>query len=290
MVYDNGTTKNVFGVGLGLRRPLIDYLNAPQFMTPQFLELAPENWIGLGGQSEADLHRLAESYPIILHGLSLSLGSPDPIDRRLLSAIKHFMSAYTIPIYSEHLSFSGANGHLYDLLPLPFTQTMVKQVVGRINAVQELLNVPLVIENIASYAQSPSDMTEIDFFMSVVEKSGCEILLDVNNVYVNSINHQFDARKYISALPSNRIRYMHIAGHYKESESLLIDTHGTAVCHEVWDLLAFSYACHGVKPTVLERDFNLPVWDELSRELISIAEHQEDAINSLMNAKGARSE
>jgi uncharacterized protein (UPF0276 family) len=232
-----------------------------------FLELAPENWIGVGGRFGARLEELGERFPFIMHGLSLDIGGPDPLDGELLDGVAALMQRFHVPIYSEHLTYCAAEGHLYDLLPLPFTEEAVHYVSGRIRQVQDRLGVPLVLENASYYAQAHREMDEATFISAVVAESGCQLLLDVNNVYVNSINHRYDPVQFIEALPLEAVRYLHIAGHYDEAEDLKVDTHGTDVIDAVWSLLDETYARVGPLPTLLERDFNFPALDALLGEV-----------------------
>lgn len=270
----------VSGVGLGLRRELLHQLASHKPDIISFFEVAPENWLPFGGALGKQFRRMTEQYPFICHGLSLSLGSPDPLDLDLLAALKQFFRQHQIRLYSEHLSYCSAGGHLYDLLPMPFTFAAARYVAGRIRQVQDILQQQLVIENVSYYATPGQEMSELDFTLEVLRQADCGLLLDVNNVYVNAHNHGYNARDFIAALPSNRIVYGHIAGHYQNKRSgqpALIDTHGSAVCADVWQLLAFAYQQHGVFPTVLERDFNLPPLSELTTELALIQHHQQQA-------------
>ena len=173
-------------------------------------------------------------------------------------------------IYSEHLSFCGDNGHLYDLLPMPFTQEAAAYTAGRIRQVQDVLERRIAIENISYYAPLGQEINEIEFLAAVLESADCDLLLDVNNVYVNSVNHGYSVEEFLQALPTNRITYLHIAGHHQESPELLIDTHGTPVVPSVWSLLGQCYQRFGVLPTLLERDFNTPPWKDLLAEIETI--------------------
>lgn len=254
-------------VGLGLRRGLLDAIEAAAPGDFDFLECAPENWIGVGGALGARFDALAARHPIVLHGLSLSLGGSAPLDGDLLDGIAGFMARHGISRYSEHLSYSADDGHLYDLLPLAFDAPTVAHVAARIDRVQQRLGRRIAIENVSYYAAPWQAMPEADFVNAVLEAADCDLLLDVNNVHVNAINHGYDADAFLAAMPSARIAGYHVAGHYDEAEDLKIDTHGAAVKDAVWRLLGMAYACHGVKPTLLERDFNYPAWPELRREL-----------------------
>ena len=254
-------------VGLGLRRGLLDAIEAAPDRTFDFLECAPENWIRVGGALGARFAALRDRHPITLHGLSLSLGGAMPLDDVLLDDIATFMDRQHIHHYSEHLSYSADDGHLYDLMPLAFDEATVSHVAVRIDQVQQKLGRRIAIENVSYYAAPWQRMPEVDFINAVLEFGDCDLLLDVNNVYVNAINHGYDAHAFLEAMPSARVGGYHIAGHFDEADDLKIDTHGAAVKDDVWDLLDAAYKTHGIKPTLLERDFNYPVWDELVGEL-----------------------
>lgn len=273
-----GYTANVSGAGLGLRRSLLDTLEYATTENIQFMEVAPENWINLGGRLGKKFRSYTERFPFVCHGLSLSIGSPAPLNTELLRAIKHFMQMHGICYYSEHLSYCSDDGQLYDLLPIPFTEEAVNYVADRILQAQDILGQRIAIENSSYYCAPQQEMSESEFINSVVKKADCALLLDVNNVYVNSINHRYDPCEFLSSLPGERIAYIHIAGHYQEAEDLRVDTHGTAVIDPVWDLLEAAYARFGVKPTLLERDFNIPPLDELMKELDYIKHCQQKAV------------
>ncbi|AZD48101.1 DUF692 domain-containing protein [Pseudomonas chlororaphis] len=264
-------------VGLGLRRALLDALNTAPAGAFDFLELAPENWIGLGGAHGAALRALAERYPLSCHGLSLSLGGPAPLDLGFLREVRQFLERFKVPLYSEHLSYCGDDGHLYDLLPLPFTEEAVRHVAARIRQAQDVLGRRLAVENVSYYAAPRQDMDELAFTNAVLAEADCDLLLDVNNLYVNSVNHSFEPQAFLAGLPPERVVAMHVAGHYDQSASLKIDTHGAPVKPVVWDLLARAYQLFGVQPTLLERDFNFPPFAELLGELDSIRQLQADA-------------
>lgn len=261
------------GAGLGLRRPLLDAFEAGP-VAVDFLEVAPENWIGVGGRLGRRFRALTERYPFVCHGLSLSLGGPAPLDEALLREIRVFLERHQVRCYSEHLSYCSDDGHLYDLLPIPFTEAAVHHVAARIRRTQEILERRIAIENVSTYAAPGQEMSELEFTRAVLEEADCDLLLDVNNVYINAVNHGYDPEAFIRALPGERIAYGHIAGHYTEAEDLLIDTHGAGVIDPVWRLLDLAYAVHGVFPVLLERDFNLPPLGELLREVERIREAQ----------------
>jgi uncharacterized protein (UPF0276 family) len=255
--------------GLGLRRALLDDLLKAPAGAFDFLECAPDNWIGVGGVFGDALDRLARRHPLTCHGLSLSLGGPDPLDLEFLRQTREFLDRHQVALYSEHLSYCAADGQLYDLLPLPFTEAAVQHVAARIRQAQDVLGRRIAIENISSYAIPSAEMDEASFIRAVLKAADCDLLLDVNNVCVNACNHGYDARAFIAALPSDRIVAYHIAGHDDRGPDLKIDTHGAPVCEDVWALLDHTYAVHGVRPTLLERDFRFPplavLLDEVAR-------------------------
>ena len=257
-------------VGLGLRRGLLKDLQAAPVGSFDFLEVAPENWIGIGGAHGAALRALAERYPLSCHGLSLSLGGSAPLDVAFLKEVRVFLDHYNVPLYSEHLSYCSDDGHLYDLLPLPFTEEAVHHVAARIRQSQDILGRRLAVENVSYYAAPRQDMDELTFTNAVLREADCDLLLDVNNVYVNSINHGFDPQVFLAGIDAGRVVAMHVAGHFDESDTLKIDTHGASVKPVVWSLLAQAYARFGAHPTLLERDFNFPAFSELVAELQTI--------------------
>ncbi|MEW6647791.1 MAG: DUF692 domain-containing protein [Pseudomonadota bacterium] len=254
------------GAGLGLRRALLEPLQASTEL-PDFFEVAPENWIGVGGAVGRRLRAFSERRPLLCHGLSLNLGGNAPLDRAFIARVGAFLAAHAVPCYSEHLSYCADDGHLYDLLPLPFTLGAARHVAARIRQVQDQLGRRIAVENISYYAAPGQEMSELEFLRAVLDEADCDLLLDVNNVYVNAANHGYDARAFISALPTARIAYLHMAGHLVEDDGLIVDTHGAAVVDPVWQLLQYTYANHGVLPTLLERDFNLPPLQELLTEI-----------------------
>ncbi len=269
------STPNLTGAGIGLRRALTRELTEEVPQEIDFFELAPENWIGLGGKLGRQLKALSEQRPIIAHGLSLSIGGPAPLDEALIEAIKSFVKQFRIQIYSEHLSYTNDGGQLYDLLPMPFTEEAVLYTAARVKRVQEILERPISLENVSYYLSPKIDMTEVEFIRAVVEEADCGLLLDVNNVYVNSVNQGYDPIDYIQQLPLQRVSYLHVAGHYVEDDGLIVDTHGTDVISPVWDLLASTYGLLGSVPTLLERDFNIPSLDHLLTEVAMIKERQQ---------------
>ncbi len=236
-----------------------------------FMEVAPENWIGVGGQPGKRFREFTERYPFVAHGLSLSIGSPAPLDETFLHRVRRLLDEHNFRCYTEHLSYSSDDGHLYDLMPIPFTEEAVHHVAGRIRRVQDILERRIAMENVSYYAAPGKQMEEIEFITAVLSEADCDLLLDVNNIYVNSINHRYDAEQFLRALPAERVVYCHVAGHYDEAADLKVDTHGAPVIDPVWSLLEVAYEHCGVVPTLLERDFNIPPLPELLAEVGHIA-------------------
>ena len=248
----------VHGAGLGLRRAHFDDLLAGIPAAVGFMEVAPENWIDVGGKGGKQFRAITEQVPLVCHGLALNIGGLAPIDEIFLGRIKQFLEIHRVRYYSDHLSYCADHGQLYDLLPIPFTWEAAQHVAARIRQVQDILERRIAIENVSYYAAPGQEIAEIDFIKAVIEQADCLLHLDLNNIYVNSVNHGFDAREFLCALPGQRIAYAHIAGHFKRAEDLIIDTHGADVIEPVWALLELAYREFGVFPTLLERDFDVP--------------------------------
>ena len=291
------------GAGLGYRRDLAgDFLNLSSNNAIQFMEVAPENWVKMGGAARYKFDQAAERYPLAVHGLSLSLGGQAPLDRELLKNTKALMTQYNSTFFSEHLSYCECEGHLYDLLPMPFTEEAVKHVAQRIRYVQDFLGLQISLENTSYYLHSPtSTMNEVEFLNAIAQEADCGIHLDVNNIYVNGVNHGLlDPYVFLDQVDVKRVNYIHIAGHdeehsaaqvvedlegesfnkikgaYRHLPELLIDTHGEAVKGTVWDLLEYAYQrLPVIPPTLLERDFNFPPFAELYAEVEHIAQLQQ---------------
>lgn len=277
----SNNTSHLQGAGLGLRRSFMTELLTEAHTLPDFFELAPENWLGMGGRYAKQLRAYSERFPIVCHGLSLSIGGTAPLDAAFLQALKKFFTEHQVRCYSEHLSYTGDEGHLYDLLPIPFTEAAVNHVASRVMQVQDILGRRIALENVSYYAAPSQEMSESEFLLAVLAKADCELLLDVNNVFVNSINHRYDPRAFITALPADKIAYLHMAGHFVEAEDLRVDTHGDNISAEVWALLDFTYQQFGVLPTLLERDFNIPPLAELLLEVELIKSHQAQVKKSI---------
>jgi uncharacterized protein (UPF0276 family) len=252
--------------GLGLRRKLLPELLAMKPGAVDFLEVAPDNWIGVGGLFGEQLATLSSRFPISAHGLSLSLGGVEPLDMDLLQRTRAFIDRHDVVFYSEHLSYTSDDGHLYDLMPSPFTDEAIHHVAARIRQVQDVLGRRIAVENVSYYAAPYQALAEVDFIGAVLAEADCDLLLDVNNLYVNAINHGYDAEDFLARLPGHRVSQYHIAGHFDEDIDLKVDTHGAPVKPDVWALLASAYRRFGVRPTLLERDFNFPPLKELLAE------------------------
>jgi uncharacterized protein (UPF0276 family) len=228
---------SVSGAGLGLRRALLGPLQDQPLAAVDFMEVAPDNWIGVGGRRGKQLRAMTERYPFVCHGLSLSLGGPEPLDETFIQRVRDFLDKHRVRFYTEHLSYCTDGGHLYDLMPIPFTEEAIHYVSERIRRVQDLLGRRIGIENVSYYAAPGAELSEIEFISGVLVEADCDLLLDVNNIYVNSINHRYDPVGFLEQLPSERICY--------------------------------------VFPTLLERDFNIPPLEALLGEVNQIRELQE---------------
>jgi uncharacterized protein len=255
------------GYGLGLR-PMhyADFLAAPQAV--DWLEFISENYMIQGGKPLAMLDAIRQDYPVVMHGVSMSIGSVAPLDTDYLHRLKSFADHIDAKWISDHLCWTGVHGvNLFDLYPLPYTAEAIKHVAGRIRQVQDILGRRLVIENVSSYINyADSAMSEWDFVTAIAEESDCLLLLDINNIYVSGINHGFDPRTYIDKLPTHRIQQIHLAGHSNIGD-FIIDTHDAAIIDPVFDL--YGYACRRLGPisTMIERDDKIPPLPELLAEL-----------------------
>ena len=264
--------------GLGLRRGMLPELLQLEPTDVDFMEIAPENWIGVGGRFGHQFSQLAERFPLVCHGLSLSIGSPAPLDTDFVAEVKTFLDEHNISLYTEHLSYcSDGTGHMYDLMPIPFTDEAVSMVAERVRQVQDILERRIALEHVSYYAAPGQEISEVAFVNAVLAEADCDLLLDVNNIYVNAINHRYDPYDFLARLDTSRTAYIHIAGHYEEAEDLRVDTHGSAVIEPVWQLLEAAFAKDGVKPVLLERDFNFPPMSELLSEIERIRSIQCEA-------------
>jgi uncharacterized protein (UPF0276 family) len=260
----------VSGAGLGLRRAHLGPLLREIPPTVDFVEVAPENWLGAGGRLGRAFEQIVERVPLVCHGLLLNLGGPDPLDLEFLARLKPFLERHRVRCYGDHLSFCADGGQLYELLPMPFTAEAVTHLAGRIRLVQDVLERRIAVENASYYCALAHDLTELEFVTGVLEEADCDLLLDVNNVYVNSSNHGGDPVAFLRGLPAGRIAYAHVAGHLRTDDDLIIDTHGAPVIDPVWQLLETAYELFGVFPTLLERDENIPALETVLEEVAII--------------------
>ena len=232
-----------------------------------WLEIHSENFFDAGGPNRRYLDVIREHYPISLHGVGLSLGSTDPLDMDHLAKLKALIARCEPGLVSEHLAWSSVAGrHMNDLLPLPYTEEALRHICLRIEQTQDYLGRQVLIENLSSYVRfSHSTLPEWEFLAAVARLTGCGILLDINNIYVSTVNHDFDPYLYIQAMPSAAVQEIHLAGHH-DSGDYLIDNHGTPVCDKVWQLYRHALHCHGVKPTLIEWDSDIPALSVLLQE------------------------
>ncbi len=252
------------GFGVGLRRPHYAYVleNLPPM---DWFEAISENFMVAGGRPLEVLERVREHYPIVLHGVSMSLGSTDAFNREYLSDLARLARRFEPAWISDHLCWTGVGGHnLHDLLPLPYTEEALRRVAARIREVQEILERPILIENVSSYMEfTISTLSEWEFLAAVAEEADCGILLDINNIYVSAFNHRFDPLVYIDAIPVERVVQFHLAGH-SDHGTYLLDTHDHPVREEVWSLYEYAVRRFGEVSTLIEWDDNIPEFTELA--------------------------
>ena len=260
----------VIGVGLGLRREIAEetFDHASEI---DWLEFIPENYMGLGGMAKERLEAARGAFPLVSHGVNLSIGSTDDLKEDYLASLKKLLDHTNAPWWSDHLCFTSIGGaYMHDLLPLPFTKEAVRHIAERIKRVQDYIERPFLLENISFYMDMPgAEMTDAQFMAEIIEKADCGLLLDVNNVYVNSVNHNFDPLDYLKQIPMERTVQMHVAGHKKIGD-YIIDTHGAAVIDPVFHLLRWVLQQTTVHGVLLERDQNFPEFSELIQELQTI--------------------
>ncbi len=263
------THDQIHGFGLGLRTE--HYADFGQHRPPgvDWLEIISENYLVPGGKPLHHLDRIRADFPVVMHGVSLSIGGTDALDTAYLRDLRALASRVQPAWVSDHLCWTGVSGrNLHDLLPLPLTEAALCHTVDRIGRVQDALGRRLVLENVSSYVRFAADeMAEHEFVTELARRADCQLLLDVNNVYVSSVNHGFDARAYIDAMPADRVVQLHLAGHSSGADGLLIDTHDAPVCAAVWDLYAHTLRRIGAKPTMIERDDHIPALADLLAEL-----------------------
>jgi uncharacterized protein len=255
------------GFGLGLRTPHYEaVLNEPHAI--DWLEVITENYLVPGGKPLDYLERMRRRFPLVMHGVSLSIGSTDPVDFEYLAQVRALAARIEPHWISDHLCWTGIEGrNLHDLLPLPYTEEALAAVVERVGQVQDALGRQILLENVSSYlTYRASDMSEWEFLREVAQRADCAILLDINNIYVSSVNHGFDPRTYLQSIPKDRVRQFHLAGH-SDVGGHLIDTHDHPIVEPVWDLYCAAVAQFGAVPTMIERDDNIPALSELVAEL-----------------------
>ncbi len=255
------------GYGLGLRTSHYEAVLAEPHAI-DWLEVITENYLVPGGKPLDYLERIRGRFPVVMHGVSLSIGSTDPIDLDYLAAVKALAARIEPHWISDHLCWTGIEGrNLHDLLPLPYTEEALALVVARVGQVQDALGRQILLENVSSYLTfHASEMSEWEFLREVAQRADCAILLDINNIYVSSVNHGFDPLAYLRAMPQDRVRQFHLAGH-SDLDGHLIDTHDHPIVQPVWDLYCAAVAHFGAVPTMIERDDNIPELRELVAEL-----------------------
>jgi uncharacterized protein (UPF0276 family) len=254
------------GFGLGLRpEHYADFVAQPRRV--DWLEILSDNYLVPGGKPLHYLDKIRRDYPVVMHGVAMNIGSCDPLDVDYLKALKALANRVEPAIISDHLCWTGVAGkRLHDLLPLPYTEEALAHVVDRIRQVQDFLGRRLTIENVSTYLQAKAPMTEWEFLAAIADAADCDLLVDINNIYVSSRNHGFDAVTYLRALPVERVRQFHLAGHSDHGD-YCIDTHDHPVCDDVWHLYATAARMFGDVPTMIERDDNIPPLPELLAEL-----------------------
>jgi len=258
---------NLTGFGLGLRPTHYEALLSEPHRI-DWLEIVTENYLVPGGQALHFLERIRARFPLAMHGVSLSIGSTDPIDREYLKAVRRLADRIEPAWISDHLCWTGVEGrNVHDLLPLPYTEEALALVAARVGEVQEALGQRILLENVSSYLTfKTSEMHEWEFLTEVAERADCDILLDINNIYVSSVNHGFDPSRYLRAVPRERVRQFHLAGH-SDMGGHLIDTHDHPIAAPVWTLYREAVAHFGRVPAMIERDDNIPPLAELVAEL-----------------------
>jgi uncharacterized protein (UPF0276 family) len=255
------------GLGLGLRSDHYDYIleNRPKV---DFFEIISETYLTGHGRSVRLLDQIAEHYPIVMHGVSLSIGSTDPLNLEFIQSLKKLTKRYNVPYVSDHLCWTGILGrNTHDLLPVPLTESTLKHVVGRIRQVQDMLECPLALENPSNYLEfTQSQMPEYEFMTRMVEEADSALLLDLNNIYVSAFNHGFDAKHYVDQIPPERVLHHHLAGHTNKGTHIL-DTHSDHVIDPVWDLYERFHARSGGRSTLVEWDDDIPPFEVLMAEI-----------------------
>jgi uncharacterized protein (UPF0276 family) len=273
------------GIGVGLRGPHVGHV-IQERPAMDWFEIISENYLAEGGAARANLESVQAAYRLVPHGVSLSIGGSEPLDREYLSRLRTLVRRIEAPWCSDHLCWTGAGGvDLHDLLPMPYTSAALAHVVERVKRVQGELEIPFALENASSYMEyRGSTMAEHEFLGELAERADCGILLDVNNVYVSAYNHGFDAERYIDAIPAERVVQMHVAGH-TDKGAYLLDTHSDHVRAEVWQLYRRAVARCGAVATLVEWDEQIPAWDVLAKEAAVARSARSEA---LAGAEGSR--
>lgn len=273
----------MLGFGLGLRTDHYSHIleTSPSI---DWLEIISENYFVAGGKPLYFLDQFRERYPLAMHGVSLSIGSTDPLNWDYLKQLKNLAKRVNPVFISDHLCWTGVNGlNMHDLLPLPYTQETIQHVVSRLKQVQDYLEQPLLLENVSSYVTfKSSELTEWEFLKTIAIEADCKILLDINNIYVSAFNHGFDAIEYIKSIPKDKVQQFHLAGHSNYGDHI-IDTHDAPVIDGVWDLYREAIKQFGPVATMIERDDNIPPFDELFQELLHARKIATDTLNPVSN-------
>jgi len=275
-----GAMRDVNGIGVGLRVDMAKRFLAEAPEEVRFVEVHPENYVRRGGLYRDNLDRARERVPVVTHGLTMCFGCPAPFEREYLEDVKGFLAEVDAPWHSDHLCFAGADGaFVHDLLPIPFTDESAATCAQRIREARDVIDRELAFENVSYYApQSEDPLDEARFCVDVLERADCKMLLDVNNVFVNSRNLGFDPEEWIAMIPPERVVQIHVAGHLIRDDGLRIDTHGEAICDGVYALLEHTLRCLGPRPVLLERDNNIPALEEILAEVRALTEIYERAV------------
>ncbi len=281
MVVENKNVERPFlGFGLGLRTEHYQTV-LDEHPEVDWFEIISENYMVPGGKPLYFLDKVRENYPLVMHGVSLSIGSTDKLDMEYLLQLKALVERVQPEWISDHLCWTGVGGiNMHDLLPLPYTEESIAHVAARVRQVQDILGRQLLLENLSSYVTfSQSEMTEWEFLSEICVRADCHILLDVNNIYVSSVNHSFDCLDYIQGVPKERVRQIHIAGHTtNESGSIMIDTHDMPIKKDVWDVYRDAISILGLVSTMIERDDNIPALQDVLDELSVAKQIADDAL------------
>lgn len=276
------------GIGVGFRPFYFDQFIEKPPSSISWVEVISENYMNwrqdFPRRSLRSLEKIRNEIPIVLHGVSMNLGSCDPLNQDYLKSLKTLIHRIQPSWVSDHLCWTGVQGeNLHDLLPLPYTQEVMKLITDKILFVQDFLGQRILIENPSTYLEfAHSEMSEQDFLTELAHRADCGILLDINNIYVNSVNHQFDPKKYLETIPSNKVCQIHLAGHTRKNQPLgnpyIIDTHDAPICDQVWDLYEWAVPHFSHVSTMIERDGNFPEWGELENEILKLTAIRNNSI------------